>query len=118
MRPALKAMARHCQSGAIAFVFTDWRAAPYMLDAASGVFDEVKQLIVWAKTNAGQGTFYRSAHELIYVFKVSPGEHINNFGLGDKGRITPTSGPTPVRTCSAKAANATLRITRRSRTAR
>lgn len=86
MRPAFKAMAKHCQSGAIAFVFTDWRAAPVMLDAASGVFDEVKQLIVWAKTNAGQGTFYRSAHELIYAFKVSPGEHINNFGLGEKGR--------------------------------
>ena len=86
IRPSFKAIARYCQSGAIAFVFTDWRAAPHMLDAASGVFDEVKQLIVWAKTNAGQGAFYRSAHELIYVFKVSPGEHINNFGLGDKGR--------------------------------
>jgi len=83
MRPAFKAMARHCQSGAIAFVFTDWRAAPHMLDAAGGVFSEVKQLIVWAKTNAGQGAFYRSAHELIYAFKVSPGEHINNFGLGE-----------------------------------
>ena len=86
IRPAFKAMARHCQSGALAFVFSDWRAAPYMLDAASGVFDEVKQLIVWAKTNAGQGAFYRSAHELIYAFKVSPGEHINNFGLGQNGR--------------------------------
>ena len=86
IRPAFKMVARHCQSGAIAFVFTDWRAAPYMLDAASGVFDEVKQLIVWAKTNAGQGAFYRSAHELIYAFKVSPGEHINNFGLGERGR--------------------------------
>lgn len=86
IRPAFKAMARHCQSGAIAFVFTDWRAAPFMLDAASGVFDETKQLIVWVKTNAGQGAFYRSAHELIYAFKVSPGEHINNFGLGERGR--------------------------------
>ena len=86
IRPSFKAMARRCHSGAIAFVFTDWRAAPYMLDAANGVFDEVKQLIVWAKTNAGQGAFYRSAHELIYAFKVSPGDHINNFGLGQNGR--------------------------------
>lgn len=86
IRPAFKAMARYCQAGAIAFVFTDWRAAPHMLDAASGVFDEVKQLIVWSKTNAGQGAFYRSAHELIYAFKVGPGEHINNFGLGERGR--------------------------------
>ena len=87
IRPAFKAMAATCSPGAIAFVFTDWRAAPHMLDAASGVFDEVKQLVVWSKTNGGQGSFYRSAHELIHVFKVSPGSHINNFGLGkSKGR--------------------------------
>ena len=86
MRPAFKCMARYCSPGTIAFVFADWRVSPYMLDAASGVFDEVKQLIVWGKTNAGQGAFYRSAHELIYAFKVSPGEHINNFGLGAGGR--------------------------------
>ena len=86
LRPSFKAMAAHCCSGAIALVFSDWRAAPHMLDAASGIFDEVKQLIVWAKTNAGQGAFYRSAYELIYAFKVSPGEHINNFGLGKGGR--------------------------------
>ena len=86
IRPSFKAIALHCQSAAIAFVFTDWRAAPHMLDAAKGVFDEVKQLIVWSKTNAGQGAFYRSGHELIYAFKVSPGQHINNFGLGKNGR--------------------------------
>ena len=86
LRPAFRAMVGHSCSGAIAFVFADWRVAPYMLDAASGVFEEVKQLIVWAKTNAGQGAFYRSAHELIYAFKVSSGDHINNFGLGGRHR--------------------------------
>lgn len=86
LRPAFKLMARHAQAGAIAFVFTDWRAAPHLLDAASGIFHEHKNLIVWAKTNAGMGTFYRSAHELIYAFKVSPGTHINTFGLGEGGR--------------------------------
>ncbi len=86
LRPSLRCMASHCTSGAIAFVFIDWRAAPHLLDAALGVFDEVKNLIVWAKTNGGQGAFYRSAHELIYAFKVSPGKHINNFKLGEGGR--------------------------------
>lgn len=86
LRPALKAMAAHCSSGAIAFVFIDWRGAPYLLDAAQGVFHEVKNLIVWAKSNAGMGAFYRSAHELIYAFKVSPGKHINTFGLGGRHR--------------------------------
>lgn len=86
LRPAFKLMAQHARSGAIAFICTDWRAAPHLLDAAQGVFHELKNLIVWAKTNAGMGTFYRSAHELIYAFKVSPGTHINNFGLGEGGR--------------------------------
>ena len=86
LRPAFKAMATHCASGAIALVFIDWRAAPHLLDAAQGVFHEVKNLIVWAKSNAGMGAFYRSAHELIYAFKVSPGKHINTFGLGGRHR--------------------------------
>jgi DNA modification methylase len=50
------------------------------------VFDEMKNLIVWNKTNGGMGTFYRSKHELIFVFKVGKGEHTNSFGLGDSGR--------------------------------
>jgi DNA modification methylase len=32
------------------------------------------------------GTFYRSKHELVFVFKVGTGRHINNFGLGERGR--------------------------------
>jgi DNA modification methylase len=32
------------------------------------------------------GTFYRSKHELIFVFKQGTGEHINSFGLGETGR--------------------------------
>ncbi|MEZ5654932.1 MAG: site-specific DNA-methyltransferase [Sphingobium sp.] len=86
LRPSFKAMAGQCVSGAIAFVFIDWRGAPHLLDAARGVFHETKNLIVWAKSNAGMGAFYRSAHELCYVFKVSPGKHISNIALGRRNR--------------------------------
>ena len=86
LRPAFKNMAAHAQPGALAFVFTDWRAAPHLHDAAQGVFLEQKNLIVWAKTNAGMGTTYRSAHELLFLYKISAGKHINNFGLGEGGR--------------------------------
>lgn len=85
IRPAFKALAPHCLAGAIAFVFTDWRAAPFMLDAAQGVFHEVKNLIVWVK-DPGLGAFYRSAHELCYAFKVSPGAHTSNIALGRRNR--------------------------------
>lgn len=50
------------------------------------VFTELKNIVVWAKTAPGQGSFYRSQHELICVFKVGEGEHRNSFGLGASGR--------------------------------
>lgn len=86
LRPAFRNIARHCRAGAIAFVCSDWRAAPHMLDAARGVFDEVKNWIIFVKTNAGMGTFYRSQFEIIFAFRISPGKITNNFGLGEGGR--------------------------------
>lgn len=32
------------------------------------------------------GSFYRSQHELVFVYKVGTAPHTNNFGLGDTGR--------------------------------
>lgn len=46
----------------------------------------LKQLIVWNKDRGGMGTFYRSKHELIFVFKVGKAKHTNNFELGQHGR--------------------------------
>src|SRR5580704_238350 len=36
--------------------------------------------------NGAMGTFYRSKHELIFVFKVGTARHVNTFGLGETGR--------------------------------
>jgi DNA modification methylase len=56
------------------------------LSAARPQYSEWKNLLVWNKDNAGQGSFYRSKHELITVFKSGNAPHINNFGLGGQGR--------------------------------
>jgi DNA modification methylase len=32
------------------------------------------------------GSFYRSKHELIFVYKIGTAPHTNNFGLGETGR--------------------------------
>jgi hypothetical protein len=45
-----------------------------MHDAGDQVFHELKNLVVWNKTSPAQGSFYRSQFELIFVFKVSPGQ--------------------------------------------
>ena len=78
--------AARCQDGAIAFVCMDWRHMAELLAAGEQVFAELKNLCVWNKANGGMGTFYRSKHELVFVFKVGSAPHLNTFGLGDTGR--------------------------------
>ncbi len=73
-------------NGAIHFVCMDWRHMAELLAAGNAVYEEFKNLIVWAKTNGGMGTFYRSRHELIFIFKKGRAAHINTFGLGETGR--------------------------------
>ena len=82
----LGAMARRCRDGAIAFICMDWRHMGELLTAGQTVFTELKNLCVWNKTNGGMGTFYRSKHELVFVWKVGTAAHVNTFGLGDTGR--------------------------------
>jgi DNA modification methylase len=75
-----------CLDGAIAFAFMDWRHLGEVLAAGETAFDELKNVVVWVKTNGGMGSFYRSQHELIFVFKKGSAPHLNTFGLGDTGR--------------------------------
>jgi DNA modification methylase len=75
-----------CRDGTIAFVCMDWRHMGELLAAGQATFSELKNLCVWNKTNGGMGTFYRSKHELVFVFKIGNAPHTNTFGLGDTGR--------------------------------
>ena len=83
---SLGSMAACCRDGAIAFVCMDWRHMRELLAAGYAVFSELKNLCVWNKTNGGMGAFYRSKHELVFVWKVGNAPHTNTFGLGDTGR--------------------------------
>jgi DNA modification methylase len=64
----------------------DWRHLGELVAAGRPIYGDMLNLIVWAKTNAGQGSFYRSAHELIGVFRVGKSTHLNNIQLGRHGR--------------------------------
>ncbi len=86
LKVTLSNAAHVCRDGAIAFVCMDWRHMGELLEAGRAAFSELKNLCVWNKTNGGMGTFYRSKHELIFVFKTGQAPHTNNFGLGDTGR--------------------------------
>ncbi len=79
-------LAGHAIDGAIHFVCMDWRHQGEVLAAALGTYPELKNLCVWAKSNGGMGSLYRSQHELVFVFKSGRAPHINNVELGKHGR--------------------------------
>lgn len=79
-------LARHSADGAIHFHCMDWRHAGELLAAGRKVYAELKNICVWVKHNAGMGSFYRSQHELVFVFKHGRGAHRNNVQLGRHGR--------------------------------
>jgi DNA modification methylase len=78
--------AQYSREGSIHYVCMDWRHLGEALAAGNEAYTELKNLVVWAKTNAGQGSFYRAQHELILVFKNGHGPHQNNIELGRHGR--------------------------------
>ncbi len=80
--------AARCRDGAIAYVFMDWRHMGELLAAGKQVFSELKNLCIWNRSDGGMGTFYRSKHELIFVFKVGAAPHVNTFGLGERRSIS------------------------------
>ena len=55
-------------------------------DGRPQIYGAMLNLVVWNKTNPGQGSFYRSQHELIGVFRVGEPPHQNNVELGKHGR--------------------------------
>ena len=72
--------------GAIHFVCMDWRHMGEVLAAGKNVYSALKNLCVWNKDNGGMGSFYRSKHELVFVYKVGTAPHLNTVELGRSGR--------------------------------
>jgi len=86
LKQSLAVAAAVSRDSAVHFVCMDWRHLGELLEASGSTYDEMVNLVVWAKTNAGQGSFYRSAHELVGVFRVGKAAHLNNVELGRHGR--------------------------------
>ena len=82
----LGAAASISRDGAIHFVCMDWRHVAELMTSAKHVYGDVLNIAVWVKSNAGQGSFYRSQHEFVGVFRVGRAPHLNNVELGRHGR--------------------------------
>jgi DNA modification methylase len=78
--------ADHAIDGSISYVCMDWRHVAELIAAGRSVYTELKNICIWVKTNAGQGSFYRSQHEFVLVFKKGSEPHLNTFELGQHGR--------------------------------
>jgi DNA modification methylase len=64
----------------------DWRSIDIIMAAARELGLAHINTAVWSKTNGGQGSLWRSAHELFPFFRKGPANHVNNVELGRHGR--------------------------------
>jgi DNA modification methylase len=76
----------YASGGAIIYAFMDWRHMGEMLAAGHATGCSLLSLCIWVKANAGMGSFYRSRHELVFVFRNGKEAHLNNVQLGRFGR--------------------------------
>jgi DNA modification methylase len=83
---AFRNLAAFSSDGSLHYVCMDWRHLEELLAAGREVYDQLKNVIVWVKDNAGMGSLYRSQHELVFVFKHGRNGHRNNVLLGQFGR--------------------------------
>jgi DNA modification methylase len=82
----MRAVLPHLDEGGLLGTFIDWRGYPTANAAAMRLGLAPLNLIVWAKTNGGMGSLYRSQRELLPLFKKGSGSHVNNVELGKRGR--------------------------------
>ena len=75
-------LCQYSRDGSIHQIFMDWRHMREMLTAGDAHY----YVCIWNKSNAGMGSFYRSKHEMVFVWKNGSGPHINTFELGQYGR--------------------------------
>lgn len=85
LKTSFELLCMFSKDGSLHYICMDWRHIKEIMTAAE-VYDQFKNLCVWRKDNAGMGSFYRSQHELIFMFKHGKEPHINNVELGVHGR--------------------------------
>jgi DNA modification methylase len=83
---ACRNLAAFSRETSLHYVCMDWRHLDEILAAGREAYRELKNLCVWVKDNGGMGSFYRSQHELIFVFRRDRAPHRNNVQLGRFGR--------------------------------
>jgi len=79
-------MAEFSTNGSVHYVCMDWGHLYALITAGRSAYDGMLNICVWAKPNGGLGGIYRSAHEMVVVFKHGRAAHRNNVKMGRYGR--------------------------------
>jgi DNA modification methylase len=82
----LGAAAAVSRDGAVHYICMDWRHLDDVSAVGRTLYDDLLNICVWNKSNAGMGSLYRSKHEMVFVYRVGPGPHANMVELGKHGR--------------------------------
>ena len=72
--------------GSLHYLFMDWAGLNTLLTQGKKHYTELKNIAVWCKGIGGMGTFLRSSHEMIPIFKNGKAKHQNHIQLGKNGR--------------------------------
>jgi len=81
-----KLCSKYSTKRALCYHWIDFRHISEIMSAGKQAYDSLINLCVWTKHNAGLGSFYRSQHELCFVFCNGKESHVNNVELGRHGR--------------------------------
>ena len=74
------------RDGAVHYICMDWRHLDDVSAVGRVVYEELLNICVWNKSNAGMGSLYRSKHEMVFVYRVGDAPHANMVELGKHGR--------------------------------
>jgi DNA modification methylase len=83
---SLGLLAHHSKNGAVNYICMDWRHTRELGTVGAQIYDSLLNVCIWVKDNGGMGSFYRSQHEMVFVYRSGKESHRNNIQLGKFGR--------------------------------
>ena len=86
LRTSMTHAHRWSQPGSVHYWAMDWRHVVEVASAGQAAYERFLNMAVWAKNQPGMGSFYRSQHELFFIFAKGGAPSRNNVQLGRFGR--------------------------------
>ena len=75
LNKSAKNLAAYSKKGSVQYIFMDWKHISEIKDACKDVYHKLLNICVWNKKRGGMGSFYRSQHELCFVYQNGPGAY-------------------------------------------